>query len=104
MSDLVFFTKLSSLFWIKTTKFAVSFEESRWWENPQEAWDAPSSSGLCLGSIKFSVDGAAGCNLAGCGGALREATGNIRIMFFGPIDPLGSDYAEVMQFSSLLTF
>ncbi|KAK8573652.1 hypothetical protein V6N13_009740 [Hibiscus sabdariffa] len=101
LSDLIFFTKLHSLFWIKATTFTDGFEESSWWEFPQrvlvscspfvEGW-VPTLSGF----VKFSVDGAFASNRAGCGGILREDCGNIRILFSGPIESDCSDLAEVL--------
>ncbi|KAK8644207.1 hypothetical protein V6N13_123519 [Hibiscus sabdariffa] len=61
-----------------------NLEEYLWWENLLMASNAPSPIScnlepLTRGSVKFTVDGAAVENLAGCGGILREESGNIRI-------------------------
>ncbi|KAK8675090.1 hypothetical protein V6N13_033160 [Hibiscus sabdariffa] len=46
--------------------------------------------------VKFSVDGSATSEKAGCGGVLRDAHGVISIMFSGPISHLESDFAELV--------
>ncbi|KAL4346396.1 hypothetical protein GQ457_17G004770 [Hibiscus cannabinus] len=46
--------------------------------------------------VKFSVDGAATSDKAGCGVVLRDAQRIISIMFYGPLSPLGPDFAELV--------
>ncbi|KAK8716691.1 hypothetical protein V6N13_043995 [Hibiscus sabdariffa] len=101
MSDLVFFTRLRALFWIKATNFVGLLDESSWWDNPV-------SSILTLnlacerlflspaGTVTLTVDGAACHDKTGCGRVLREASGNIRLLFSYPIPAHGSEYAEAM--------
>ncbi|KAK8626128.1 hypothetical protein V6N13_133780 [Hibiscus sabdariffa] len=55
--------------------------------------------------ITNSVDGAFANNRAGCGGILREVSGNIKILFSGPIESDCSDVAEVLTiFHALAIF
>ncbi|KAK8627730.1 hypothetical protein V6N13_135332 [Hibiscus sabdariffa] len=63
------------------------------------SWDSPLS-----GSVKPTVDGVARHNKTGSGGTLKEKSGNIRIMFSGPLPPLDSDYAELMTIFFALDF
>ncbi|KAK8644476.1 hypothetical protein V6N13_123782 [Hibiscus sabdariffa] len=56
----------------------------------EQNWIPPSGD-----MVKFSVDGAATSDKAGCGGVLRDAHGVISIMFSGPLSPLGSEFAEL---------
>ncbi|KAK8614989.1 hypothetical protein V6N13_068775 [Hibiscus sabdariffa] len=51
---------------------------------------------LAVETAKLVVDGAASFQKAGCGGYLKEVSGNIRGIFSCPLDALGSEYAELM--------
>ncbi|KAK8677594.1 hypothetical protein V6N13_143123 [Hibiscus sabdariffa] len=47
--------------------------------------------------MSLMVDGTATDAKTGCGGVLRDSSGNIRFPFSCPISALGSDYSELMD-------
>ncbi|KAL4297388.1 hypothetical protein GQ457_12G029290 [Hibiscus cannabinus] len=46
------------------------------------------------GAIKFNVDGACNSTSAGCGCVLRNILGDVKTLFYGPVDYQGADFAE----------
>ncbi|KAL4290501.1 hypothetical protein GQ457_14G019430 [Hibiscus cannabinus] len=101
MFGLVFFTKIIALFWIKATNFAGLLDESSWWDDPVSSISMLNLSGERLslspvGTITVTINGAACHDRAGCGGVLREALGNIRLLFSCPIPTHGLGYTVVM--------
>ncbi|KAL4386191.1 hypothetical protein GQ457_09G026750 [Hibiscus cannabinus] len=86
---------------IKATKFADILDESSWWDDPLSSISTLNSSGerwslTLVRTITLTSDGVACHYRAGCGGVLREASGNIRLLLYCPIHGHGSEYAEVM--------
>ncbi|KAK8616018.1 hypothetical protein V6N13_017584 [Hibiscus sabdariffa] len=51
---------------------------------------------------RFSMDGKANVETAGCGGTLRTATAIVRVLFSGPDPFFGSDFAEVVAIKTML--
>ncbi|KAL4346521.1 hypothetical protein GQ457_17G004720 [Hibiscus cannabinus] len=82
--------------------FEGLLNDSLWWDDPiQSTILAPcpieqSWTHLPGDMVKFSVDGAATSDKAGCGVVLRDAQRIISIMFYGPLSPLGLDFAELV--------
>ncbi|KAL4303454.1 hypothetical protein GQ457_10G003450 [Hibiscus cannabinus] len=101
LDDLIFFSKLRALFWIKATMLKGQLDDSSWWSDPTLSlnFSLPQSVEHIATSdetAKLVVDGAASYQKAGCGGYLKEVSGNIRCIFSCPLDALGSEYAELM--------
>ncbi|KAL4298274.1 hypothetical protein GQ457_12G029320 [Hibiscus cannabinus] len=54
------------------------------------------------GVVKFNVDGACNSTAARCGGVLRNNLGDVKALFYGPMDYQGADFAELMAVRTAL--
>ncbi|KAK8658933.1 hypothetical protein V6N13_029152 [Hibiscus sabdariffa] len=52
--------------------------------------------------VKFSVDGAATSDKAGCRGVLQDAHRIISLMFLGHLSPVGPEFAELVAIMKAL--
>ncbi|KAL4273323.1 hypothetical protein GQ457_13G010640 [Hibiscus cannabinus] len=90
VKDILFYTKLRALMWVKTIQNSVLFYEARWWTDP---CSFSLSKGLVhLGFIQaeeplghFFVHGTAEETRASCGGVIYRG-GTIRALFSGPVN------------------
>ncbi|KAL4383374.1 hypothetical protein GQ457_15G025730 [Hibiscus cannabinus] len=108
LKDLLFITKLRSMFWLKGDKDGWDFNVDDWWVNPLNIMGGPSSKQLvewsppCMGVLKFNVDGAAKVNKVSCGGVLRHEERILRALFSGQLEDFGAGFAELMAIKMVL--
>ncbi|XP_039040579.1 uncharacterized protein LOC120178871 [Hibiscus syriacus] len=97
---------MRALIWIKAINENVPMVEADWWNTlaecfslkpPLVSWCPPSE-----GCLKFNVDGAFKDPSAGCGGVLRNSKGDTKALFSAPVDPINSDYSELMAIKTVL--
>ncbi|KAL4291764.1 hypothetical protein GQ457_14G013690 [Hibiscus cannabinus] len=86
--DLLVFTKIRALIWIKALNEKILLKEDSWWDDPIASL-GPSNSELAQdwippdsGCLKFNVDRAFNMLGAGCGGVLCLSNGDMRAIFF----------------------
>ncbi|KAK8486171.1 hypothetical protein V6N11_019994 [Hibiscus sabdariffa] len=95
--------------------FLLSYEKFNWGPRPFKLINAWLSKVECIkvvketladgktkGTIKFSLVGAYNKIAAGCGGALRLSTGDVRALFSGHVVCFGPEFAELMAFQTCL--
>ncbi|KAL4383177.1 hypothetical protein GQ457_15G029590 [Hibiscus cannabinus] len=110
LKDLMFFTKLRSLFWLKSAKDEWTPNLDNWWDDPFSVSGninvGRNSKVQCSppvqGCAKFNVDGTSKGEAAGCGGVLRLEDGTVRALFSGPVEGSGSDFAELTAIKTAL--
>ncbi|XP_038993247.1 uncharacterized protein LOC120116941 [Hibiscus syriacus] len=104
--DLLFYVKMMTLIWIKEVNDSLILCEENWWNDPTGCvlpktpkmdWQPPAA-----GLLKFNIDGAFRDSAVGCGGALRDNSGNIKAIFSGPREVVNSDFAEVVAIKTVL--
>ncbi|KAL4384698.1 hypothetical protein GQ457_15G025740 [Hibiscus cannabinus] len=107
--DLLVFTKMRALIWIKALNEKILLKDDFWWDDPIASL-GPSNSELLQdwippesGCMKFNVDGSFNTVAAGCGGVLRSSNGDMRAIFSGPVEYFGSDFAELMAVKTALS-
>ncbi|KAL4323810.1 hypothetical protein GQ457_11G023430 [Hibiscus cannabinus] len=101
VKDILFYTKLRALMWVKTIQNSVLFNEARWWTNP---CSCSLSKGLVhSGFIQaeeplghFFVHGTAEGTRASCGGVLIFRGGTIRALFSGLVNGDCRIYAGIV--------
>ncbi|KAL4289985.1 hypothetical protein GQ457_14G023370 [Hibiscus cannabinus] len=88
-SNLLIFTKLRALLWIKTFKKVVVANEGWWWLDPNRCLfgvdrEVQVRSPILNLNVHFRICGVAVNNRPACGGVLFGKNGEIRALFSGP--------------------
>ncbi|KAL4388766.1 hypothetical protein GQ457_09G007400 [Hibiscus cannabinus] len=102
IKDILFYTKLRSLAWVKASKDDLNINIDEWWLNPESSligthnppvlWDFHSAD-----TVNFNIHVAATTNRAGVGGMLRTKGGVIRAIFSRLIQGVGADFAGLVS-------
>ncbi|KAK8478804.1 hypothetical protein V6N11_025412 [Hibiscus sabdariffa] len=98
---------LAFVYGLKADSALTGIDESVWWLDPAsslvvEQKNCTDYAHALAGQAQFLVDGSSSASKAGFGGFLRDEVGNIRIMFSGPTENCGAEYAELMAIVTAL--